>query len=441
MKSSSGSGFNCLDPPVVASTLLKSSEWGELVAELQQTPGGGPAIFSLAQRSLEAAILWKVGNITSTMQVLTEALKTVTWEKLHTGAWYQVQRVWRDVYALACILAASLLHQPDLQAALVQLDMALLMGGNAFRGYIHPMVDSLVSSTHSTQPQGAPWALDLKLGFPPIHPIPLPPASLETTEHLVTVKNVSNLSLMHFAASYMGKLPVVIQQALEGWPALDRWPNMQYLLSVAGLRTVPVEIGKHYLASEWRQRLMLFSDFLQLMCCDNNDKSKNNNGENNNSNGEQVHYLAQHDLLRQIPALAKDVSTPEYCVALSSRIPSVNCWFGPAGTITPLHTDRYHNFLCQVVGRKYVRLYANDQKLSLYPFKGDVMTENASMVDLDNLDPASFPLFPSTPFLEHVLEPGDMLYIPPLWWHYVKSLSSSASVSFWWESEEGKEQN
>lgn len=427
MKSSSGSGFNCLDPPVVASALLKSSEWGELVTELQQTPGGGPAIFSLAQRSLEAAVLWKVGNIYSSMQVLIEALKTVTWEKLHTGAWYQVQRVWRDVYALACILSASLLHQTDLQAALVQLDMALLMGGNALRGYIHPMVDSLVSSTHSTQPQGAPGAVDLKLGLPPIHPIPLPPASLEMSEQLVTITNVSNLSLMHFAASYMGKVPVVIRQALEDWPALDRWPNAQYLLSVAGLRTVPVEIGKHYLASEWRQKLMLFSDFLQLVCSDNN--------------GEQVHYLAQHDLLRQIPALAKDVSTPEYCVALSSRIQSVNCWFGPAGTITPLHTDRYHNFLCQVVGRKYVRLYSNDQKLSLYPFKGDVMTQNASMVELDNPDPVSFPLFASAPFLEYVLEPGDVLYIPPLWWHYVKSLSSSASVSFWWESEMGEEQN
>jgi len=244
---------------------------------------------------------------------------------------------------------------------------------------------------------------------------------------------------MHFPPNYMGKVPVVIRQALEDWPALNRWPNTQYLLSVAGLRTIPVEIGKHYLASEWRQKLMLFSEFLQLMFCDKNDK----NVESNNSNEEQVwtHYLAQHDLLRQIPALAKDISTPEYCVALSSRIQSINCWFGPAGTITPLHTDRYHNFLCQVVGRKYVRLYFHDQKLSLYPFKGDVITENASMVDLDNPDPVSFPLFASAPFFEHVLEPGDVLYIPPLWWHYVKSLSSSASVSFWWESEEGEEPN
>ena len=32
-----------------------------------------------------------------------------------------------------------------------------------------------------------------------------------------------------------------------------------------------------------------------------------------------------------------------------------------------------------------------------------------------------------------VLQPGEMLYIPPRWWHYVKSLSVSFSVSFWWK--------
>lgn len=428
MKSSSSSSSRYLDPGVIASALLKSSEWKELASQLQQTHGGGPAVFSLALRSLVEASLWKVNTNASntasatTIQELIESLKTVTWEKLHIGAWHQVQVVWRDVYALASILSASLMHQTDPQAALVQLDLGLLMGGDAFRGYINPMIDSLVSNAPPKKVQGAALAA-VDFGLPPENPIPLPPASLQKMEYSVAVTNISDLSLMHFAARYMGKIPIVIKQALDGWPAKERWANTQYLMGVAGPRTVPVEIGRHYLAPGWSQKLMLFSDFLKGLSHHRED------------NGEPLQYLAQHDLLRQIPALAKDVVTPEYCVALSSRIQSVNCWFGPAGTVTPLHTDKYHNFLCQVVGRKYVRLYSNDQNQSLYPFQGDVMTANASMVDLDAPDHEAFPLFTSVPFLECVLESGDALYIPPLWWHYVKSLTSSASVSFWWDAE------
>ena len=29
------------------------------------------------------------------------------------------------------------------------------------------------------------------------------------------------------------------------------------------------------------------------------------------------------------------------------------------------------------------------------------------------------------------LHPGDMLFLPPMWWHAMKSTSQSFSVSFW----------
>jgi ribosomal protein L16 Arg81 hydroxylase len=31
-----------------------------------------------------------------------------------------------------------------------------------------------------------------------------------------------------------------------------------------------------------------------------------------------------------------------------------------------------------------------------------------------------------------VLEAGQMLFIPPGWWHYVQSTTVSFSVSYWW---------
>jgi len=42
-----------------------------------------------------------------------------------------------------------------------------------------------------------------------------------------------------------------------------------------------------------------------------------------------------------------------------------------------------------------------------------------------------FPLFKKAHYLECVLHEGECLYIPIGWWHYVRSLSVSFSVSFW----------
>ena len=151
-------------------------------------------------------------------------------------------------------------------------------------------------------------------------------------------------------------------------------------------------------------------------------------------------YLAQHPLFEQIPALRDDTRTPLYCY-LSERDdggdnePAANGWFGPAGTVTPAHHDPKHNLLCQVVGRKYLRLYAADEPGSpspLYPHASGMHT-NSSRVDLRAPDLDAFPRFRSAPYLECVLSAGEMLYIPPRWWHYVQSLERSFSVSFWWE--------
>lgn len=50
---------------------------------------------------------------------------------------------------------------------------------------------------------------------------------------------------------------------MDHWPAMQRWQSLDYLLGVAGLRTVPVEVGRHYLADGWGQRLMPLSDFIR----------------------------------------------------------------------------------------------------------------------------------------------------------------------------------
>ena len=147
-------------------------------------------------------------------------------------------------------------------------------------------------------------------------------------------------------------------------------------------------------------------------------------------------YLAQHPLLEQLLELKKGIETPDFCYTgdddEGSRPVDYNAWFGPAGTVSPLHTDPRHNLLCQVVGRKYVRLHPASEDARMYPHEGEMLS-NTSRVDLENVDGEEFPEFESASGFECWLEEGQMLYIPPKCWHFVKSLSPSMSVSMWFD--------
>ncbi|MCJ1481989.1 hypothetical protein MMC06_002150 [Schaereria dolodes] len=245
-----------------------------------------------------------------------------------------------------------------------------------------------------------------------------------------------------------GPLPHVISGAIAHWPAFHErpWSSPAYLMeqTFGGRRLVPVELGRSYTDEGWSQAIITFQQFI----------SDHLIGENGNDIG----YLAQHDLFAQIPSLRRDISVPDYCyinppppqfeTPLTSKRrpqldePLLNAWFGPAGTISPLHTDPYHNILCQVVGKKYVRLYSPDESRKLYPMgveeggidMGNTSSVNPEMLEMNLLEDSDhdFPDFVNAEYVDTILEEGECLYIPVGWWHYVRSLTVSFSVSFWW---------
>jgi cupin-like protein len=123
-------------------------------------------------------------------------------------------------------------------------------------------------------------------------------------------------------------------------------------------------------------------------------------------------------------------------------------WFAPKGGITGLHIDVGENLLFHLYGQKQVLIFAPDQTRFLYEEDLAKLDEPdlADRIDSDTLemwrsyvrwskinafDPDfdRFPLLRDSTYLDAVIGPGDTLYIPCGWWHTVRSLDITISVS------------
>ncbi|SNX86859.1 uncharacterized protein MEPE_05568 [Melanopsichium pennsylvanicum] len=294
-------------------------------------------------------------------------------------------------------------------------------------------------------------------------------------------------SFMELAApdSEVRSKPFIVRRYAQGagWSAVQSgvgdacqgsWSSMGHLLRVAGpARVVPVEVGADYSREDWGQDVMLWTDFLQRCHWDQPvlPSEKSERGHDRSELRHPVLYMAQHDLSSQFPALERDYSLPDY-VYISPPPPkdwpdyrapvtpdgvSTNLWIGPAGTVSPPHYDPYYNCFVQAVGYKEVwvapphfcpsntfidsgeastnhelntSLSTEESSARLQDsITGNLMTNTARV---DVFDPVE--LIPDrvrAAAARAILQRGDLLYMPPGWWHSLRSLTRSFSVSMW----------
>lgn len=232
-----------------------------------------------------------------------------------------------------------------------------------------------------------------------------PPDSAPVPKLEYPVQRVSAPSFEEFT-QHVGneRIPLVITGAVDHWPALSTrpWSSSDYWSqrTFGGRRLVPVEVGRSYTDEGWGQRIMPFGEFIRDYIWRRESDSASSSRDSSES---QTGYMAQHDLLAQIPALRNDIFIPDFCytdppgpepgtplyekklqkreAAMGKKVarlslqsdlslrpddekgdigsdePIVNTWIGPSWTISSLHHDPYHNILVQIVGAKYVRLY------------------------------------------------------------------------------------
>lgn len=86
----------------------------------------------------------------------------------------------------------------------------------------------------------------------------------------------------------------------------------------------------------------------------------------------------------------------------------------------------------QIFGTKQVLLFPPTDSEYLYPHESKMLT-NTAQIDPVQPDLEKFPKFSNSTMYKCLLNAGEILYIPPKWWHHVTSLDKSFSVNFWWE--------
>lgn len=213
---------------------------------------------------------------------------------------------------------------------------------------------------------------------------------------------------------YYRNRPLHLKAVSLSWPAITKWTSA-YLKTSCG--DVEVEIMtnrgtakvEEQNTSDHLRKKMPFRNFVDLV----DSVSKSND-----------YYLVSRNRFFEETAnrpLLDDLGSLPF-VDTHSDGNGVRMWFGPGGTITPLHHDDRNNVIVQIKGRKIVRLYpavAADLMQQTMPWYAGIDPE---------LDSATSGI--SVPAVSMVLEPGDALFIPAGWWHALEALDVSITLAF-----------
>ncbi|MGB7444046.1 MAG: cupin-like domain-containing protein [Coleofasciculaceae cyanobacterium] len=240
----------------------------------------------------------------------------------------------------------------------------------------------------------------------------------ELSANFGKIERRQKLSRQEFLENYYAtNTPVIITEMMDDWQAMTLW-SADYLKSNYGQAEVEIQVNRnsdpeYEINSNHHKKIVQLRDYVDLIL-----RSRGTNDYYMVANNGNLEREELKGLLNEIKPL------PEFLDKFNTR-GRVFFWFGPAGTITPLHHDPLNLIMAHVSGHKRWRLISPNQTPLVYNHVGVF-----SQVDLENPDYDKYPLFKNVKVLEVVLEPGEMIFVPVGWWHQVKALDISIAVSF-----------
>lgn len=253
-------------------------------------------------------------------------------------------------------------------------------------------------------------------------------------------------------------LPVVIQNAFNHWPALKKWDNA-YLRDKIGEKKVTVAVTPNGYADAVledkfvmpEEREMQFSEFLDILEGKRKDPAIFYVQKQNSNLTSEFRELSEE--------AASDISWATE--AFGKQPDAINFWMGDERAITSMHKDHYENLYCVIKGKKIFTLLPPSD-LPLIPYRlydparykvtdggnFEIIEERESpkesstsnkvpWIAIDPLNPdlKTHPQYAKAKPVTCVVNAGEMLYLPSLWFHHVQQAHGCIAINFWYDME------
>jgi hypothetical protein len=224
--------------------------------------------------------------------------------------------------------------------------------------------------------------------------------------------------------------PVILVGDLDDWPALARW-TPSYLKRVVGSAIIEYQGERTKSAGfemfkDQHRRKMPFDQFIDFI-----------SGAEGNAS-----YITAYNSVRNTEALSvldSDLRELDHLL-VSDPNQHMMKWIGPAGTLTALHHDLTNNMIAQFVGRKHIKMIPPAEVIKLYNHQ-HVFSQIADLED-PALARGEYPALADLLWYDTILAPGEAIFVPIGWWHQVRSLDFSTTITYtnfhfrndWYES-------
>lgn len=229
-----------------------------------------------------------------------------------------------------------------------------------------------------------------------------------------TIERRANVSAEEFIERYYSaNRPVILTETMKNWDILANWTWDHLAEKFGALETEIQRYEQVNGKQEYIMDRMPFSRFVSRIQEPDCPSDLYMTAYNAASNRKLLNTLI--DDLPELPPF------------LDSRAPreQIMMWIGPKGTMGRFHIDMANSFLAQVKGSKDIRIVPSFSLPYVYHEFATV-----SSLNLDDWDEQHFPMFKYVPVIRTTLQPGEMLFIPIGWWHQVRALDPSISITF-----------